>query len=145
MKVLWKLAVIIGGIFLIFGGVLYAEGSSKAKDAEQYALDNSADSYAELLDVELDDEYDPDPAPADGSGEKTAGVFLGGLGLLGLAGGGYALKRPTRPGALRASLARPAQTPASAPADVERQPCPDCGELVAVTAKLCRFCRADLS
>lgn len=144
MKILWKLAVIIGGIFLIFGAVLYAQGSSKANDAEQYALDNSADTFAEVLDVELDDEYDPD-APEDGSGEKTAGVVLGGLGLLGLAGGGYALKRPNTSGARPASLPRPVRTPASAPADVERKPCPDCGELVAVTAKLCRFCRADLS
>lgn len=27
-------------------------------------------------------------------------------------------------------------------ADIERRPCPECGEMIAVTAKLCRFCRA---
>lgn len=36
----------------------------------------------------------------------------------------------------------PAQTPAQVP-DPERAPCPTCGELIPITATLCRFCNRD--
>ena len=38
----------------------------------------------------------------------------------------------------------PEQAPAQTAADIERMPCPQCGELIAKTAKLCRFCRSEL-
>lgn len=30
--------------------------------------------------------------------------------------------------------------PAAQPQDIARMPCPECGEMIAVTAKKCRFC-----
>lgn len=34
--------------------------------------------------------------------------------------------------------------PTPQPQDIAREPCPECGEMIAVTAKKCRFCGAQI-
>lgn len=60
---------------------------------------------------------------------------------VGLIFGVRALLRPP------ARETQPVAPSSSAPtsADVARRPCPQCGELIPQSAKLCRFCRADLT
>jgi hypothetical protein len=66
------------------------------------------------------------------------GWVLLGLGILVMVVGIVIAKTATR--VLSAAIRS-----APAPMDIARRPCPTCGERVAVTARTCRFCGADLT
>lgn len=135
----------LSAIFLLSG--YHAHRAAEAK-AEQQALDGSAHVIADTLGVELDGA--PEPRVDTSAAGRTRLAFGGALLLLSAGSGAVGM-------VIRTSSSSPAATHAGAPSsvptpnpfhgdgvmqDVPRRSCPECGERIAVAARLCRFCQS---
>ncbi|GAB3106978.1 hypothetical protein GCM10027055_01930 [Janibacter alkaliphilus] len=141
-------SAVLGVVLILISVLAFNMASEADARAEQRALENSTYGYADALDIELSGQ--PQPSLDDGSSERTVArtaAIGGGLALVAslLLFGAY--RNTDRDVATAEPLA--GESPKGSPRvdaavvhdDVERYPCPTCGERIATTAKLCRFCQ----
>lgn len=156
-------AVLATVVLCVGIGFFFAAGAADDR-AEQEALDNATCSVGELLD--LDGDYSDCVSEEDGGGtQRVIGwVAVGGAALLGGTAAFLAfLDAPARAAGKRVRVTRgdgDGEPPLSSAAgevegvagagepvaarDVPRRACPECGEMVATSARLCRFCRSSI-
>lgn len=134
---------------LLACGTLFLLASASDRKAQQNALNNSADTFAESLGVDLARESAAGDVEG-GSSQRSLGIAA--LALAALAGGvsvwgarGARQKSRSSMGQLIPKTAVSSSRGAAvATLDVPRRGCPQCGELVAKSARVCRFCRIAL-
>lgn len=139
-KVAW---LIVSGTVLFIGGLLWFIIASTNLEttrarAEVSSIHNSGDCWMDLFKGR-----DCEPTDADEGSLPAQRVLSGLLTLMGLGlfvGGivvhrrGLRVEQPATTTPVQASLVQE-----------DRRLCPDCGESIAPTARICRFCRASLA
>lgn len=134
---------------LIVGGSLLVAAHRADEIAQQYAFNNSVDTLSEVAGVELDEDYPRTDAPADGSTQRRLAVAA--FVLAAIAGAGVVVvTRPSTSKVATTTSGNAAQERAQSEdlpetLVVARRPCPECGEMIAVSARLCRYCRSSVT
>src|SRR5690606_4119849 len=132
------------GIVLIASGIALFFNGMVDRDTGRYAMaSDTAKTWSEVLDYEL-----TSPGPSryeEGEALRSSGTVKAAAGVaLVLGGAGVLITPPLLRRKQRPQLTTPVGESASAvhssldAADVPRQPCPRCGERIALTAKICR-------
>lgn len=133
---------------LIIGGSLLVAAHRADEVAEQYAFNNAADTFADTLGFELEDSNRGDE-PEDGTTQRRLAVAA--FVLAAFAGAGVVVvTRPSSSKVTTATSGNAAQERAQSEDSPEthvvaRRPCPECGEMIAVSARLCRYCRSSVT
>jgi hypothetical protein len=161
-----RLSILVAGALLTLVGLVWnASASTGLSSAEQRLLDASDSTFSQVLGGFGDGGSESDAANAAVDSKKrqqimSALVIVVGLGLI--TSGVVVRRRPGKaskesmewnpsvrlsvPFEASAGVASSADQPLDPSAvSPERRPCADCGGFIPVEARICRFCRADLS
>ena len=137
---------VIGAVVLFFVAVMVgSEGESRQAVGEQRMAFNSGSAWGDVLgfDASSSDRgaYESGEDMVSSGKQMQTIAKLSVAGAVGLLIAAWFVRRK-RPEAATGPIK--VESPRVDTTDIQRQPCPHCGELIAVSANICRFCQRDV-